>query len=503
MLPIAHVKLSLLPALVHDHRRATFVFLNSELLRSEDAVPRSLPRNPGSRSNGSFVLRHPSVGERRFATGICLATQLQNEEVDEAATQPSFFRATGGLLVETLIPNEPFRPMEQQKLPGHNRWHPDIPSVAKVRPGDRFRVECSDMLDWQIRNDDDASDIRNLDMSRAHMLSGPIAVEGASAGDVLVVEVLDVGPLRDAEWGYTGIMPPEMGGILSDYFVEPRKAIWDLEGIYAVSRHVPGVRFAGQIHPGVIGVAPSHELLQKWNAREKELLDSDPDRVPAFASAPTAEGAVLSTLSGGALERVGDEAARTLPGRENGGNCDIKNISKGSKLYLPVFVDEAKLSVGDIHFSLADGEITVCGAIEMAGYLDLRVDVIPDGMRKFGLNNPFFITGPIDFDYSERVVFEGFSVDTEDGQHYLDPHASFRQASLEAIRYLQRFGYSAEQAYLILTTAPIESRISALGGKPNAVCTVAVPTGIFEGDIRPGIGEPSFKVSGADLARAR
>lgn len=32
------------------------------------------------------------------------------------------------------------------------------------------------------------------------------------------------------------------------------------------------------------------------------------------------------------------EAARTVPGRENGGNCDIKNLSRGSKIYLPVFV---------------------------------------------------------------------------------------------------------------------------------------------------------------------
>jgi formamidase len=132
-----------------------------------------------------------------------------------------------------------------------------------------------------------------------------------------------------------------------------------------------------------------------------------------------------------------------------------------------------------------------------------RVDVIPGGMKTFGLTNPFFMTGPVDFDYSERIVVEGSSMDNEGGQHYLDPHASFRQASLEAITYLKRFGYRAEQAYLILTTAPIESRISALGGKPNAVCTVAIPTGIFEGDIRPGFGTPSFNVSGADLERAQ
>jgi formamidase len=52
---------------------------------------------------------------------------------------------------------------------------------------------------------------------------------------------------------------------------------------------------------------------------------------------------------------------------EHGGNCDIKNLSRGSKVYLPVHVNGAKFSVGDLHFSQGDGEISFCGAIEMAG----------------------------------------------------------------------------------------------------------------------------------------
>ena len=31
----------------------------------------------------------------------------------------------------------------------HNRWHPDIPMVAYVKPGDEFRVECVDVYWWQ------------------------------------------------------------------------------------------------------------------------------------------------------------------------------------------------------------------------------------------------------------------------------------------------------------------------------------------------------------------
>jgi formamidase len=403
--------------------------------------------------------------------------------------------------LNTIISIEPYTPMERQLQPGHNRWHPDIPPLASVHRGERFRVECPDMLDWQIENNDDARDIAELDMDRTHMVSGPIAVEGAMPGDLLVVDILDIGPLSEVEWGYTGIMRPEMGGILSDRFSEPRKAIWDLNGIYAESRHIPGVRFAGQIHPGIVTVAPSHELLGQWNERERALIDTNPDRVPELATEPKPQGALLGTLEGDDYQRAAEVAARTLPARENGGNCDIKNLSKGSRLYMPVFVEGANLSVGDIHFSLADGEVTVCGAIEMAGYLDLRVDVIPNGMQVYGTSNPFFVTGPLNVEYTERIVFEGLSLETDGGQRFLDPRASYRQAVLEAISYLTRFGYSAEQAYVILSTAPIDGRISAMGGKPNAVCSLALPTGIFDGDIKPEARSHWRAPQGKDLAR--
>jgi len=46
------------------------------------------------------------------------------------------------------------------------------------------------------------------------------------------------------------------------------------------------------------------------------------------------------------------------------------------------------LSMGDLHFSQGDGEITFCGAIEMAGWLHLKVDIIKDGVNKYGIKNP-------------------------------------------------------------------------------------------------------------------
>ena len=76
--------------------------------------------------------------------------------------------------------------------------------------------------------------------------------------------------------------------------------------------------------------------------------------------------ALMGGMTGADAKIAGAEAARTVPGREHGGNCDIKNLSRGSKVFFPVYVDGAGLSMGDIHWSQGDGEITFYGAISMA-----------------------------------------------------------------------------------------------------------------------------------------
>ena len=60
--------------------------------------------------------------------------------------------------------------------------------------------------------------------------------------------------------------------------------------------------------------------------------------------------------------------------------------------------------------------------------------------------------------------------------HYLDAHVAYRRACLNAIEYLKKFGYTGEQAYVILGTAPVEGRVSGIVDIPNACCTVAIPT---------------------------
>jgi formamidase len=97
------------------------------------------------------------------------------------------------------------------------------------------------------------------------MLSGPIEIEGAEPGDLLVVDILDLGPCQAPQergdapgqgWGYTGVFAKANGGgFLTDHFPDAYKAIWDFHGQDATSRHLPGVRYTGITHPGLFGTA--------------------------------------------------------------------------------------------------------------------------------------------------------------------------------------------------------------------------------------------------------
>jgi hypothetical protein len=113
-----------------------------------------------------------------------------------------------------------------------------------------------------------------------HPLSGPIAVEGVTPGDLLMVNILDLGrvpqgtgPVAGQRWGYTGIFARANGwGYLTDHFPDAYKAVWDFHCQAATSRHLPGVRFTGITHPGIIGTVLSRDLFAHWNTREAELI---------------------------------------------------------------------------------------------------------------------------------------------------------------------------------------------------------------------------------------
>jgi acetamidase/formamidase len=146
-------------------------------------------------------------------------------------------------------------------------------------------------------------------MVPGHICTGPVAVKGAKAGQVLQVDIEAIDVHYD--WGYSAVRP--LAGALPDDFSEQRvyhvvldrgRKTWRLPW----GQEVPLAPFFG-----VMGVAP-----------------------------PPSWGVVS-----------------TLPPRRNGGNLDNKELVAGTTLYLPIFVDGALFSVGDGHGVQGDGEVSV------------------------------------------------------------------------------------------------------------------------------------------------
>ena len=237
----------------------------------------------------------------------------------------------------------------------HNRWHPDLEPVATVRPGEEITLETRDGLDGQLTRDSSHADVLTLDLGLGHPLTGPVYVEGAKPGDVVDVELL---AYETGDFGVTPVIPGF--GFLADVFTDPYLVTWELADGKARSPELPGVVVTGDPFAGVIGVAPSHELLEEIARRERALAEAG-----APVADPLPETAIPAAARGG---------IRTIPPREIGGNLDIRQLVAGSRITLPVHAEGALVSVGDLHFAQGDGE--VCGTgVEVAGAVTMRVFV--------------------------------------------------------------------------------------------------------------------------------
>lgn len=147
-----------------------------------------------------------------------------------------------------------------------------------------------------------------------HILTGPVAVAGAEPGDTLEIRVKDVSPAAD--WGYTGFRP--LRGALPEDFPYTRLLHIPVDRARGVAKAPWGMELKLSPFFGVMGVAP-----------------------------PPQYGVVS-----------------TIEPREYGGNLDLKELTAGSTLFLPVFNPGALFSVGDGHGMQGDGEVSLM-ALEM------------------------------------------------------------------------------------------------------------------------------------------
>ena len=218
---------------------------------------------------------------------------------------------------------------------GHNRWHPDIPPAVRADEGEEVVMQTRNAFDGQITPDTQPPDLLRTNLGLVHPLTGPVYVNGAEPGDLLEINVLSIEP---AAWGFTTILPGF--GFLRDLYTEPFICHWEMRDGFAQSEQLPGVRVPEASFMGTIGVAPSRALRQEILLREDELL-----RRGGMVVGPTPEGAVP------AQEPFASEGLRTIPPREHGGNVDIKQLTAGTRLMLPVFTEGALFSAGDAHYA--------------------------------------------------------------------------------------------------------------------------------------------------------
>ena len=295
-------------------------------------------------------------------------------------------------------------------------WNNAIPPRIEIDPGDTVVFETRDAADRFYSRASTHADVLARGPFRGHPLTGPVRVRGARPGDALVVEILEVKP---ADFGWTAIRPGR--GLLPEAdFAKPFLQIWDLaDGTHARA----GKRLAVPLDPfpGVMGTA----------------LD----------------------LPGG---------HSTMPPRKNGGNMDIKHLTVGSTLYLPVWVDGALFSVGDGHGAQGDGEVCVT-AVEMAAHVTLRFAL----QRGRPIPEPRLRTSPV-ARRSDGTCF----VTTAHGP---DLFASSQQAIRYMIDHLvEERGLSREEAY-ILSSVAVDLSISEIVDAPNWIVSASLPEAIFAG----------------------
>ena len=209
-----------------------------------------------------------------------------------------------------------------------------------------------------------------------------------------------------------------------------------------------------------------------WTAREQRAIDRG-----GLAFPPDPAGAVPS----GPCGLVG---LRTLPPRENGGNFDVKQLTKGAKLYLPVFKEGALFSTGDAHFAQGDGEVCVT-AVEMGATAVVRFQVHKDlaASRKFTapvFSRTTYFADPR-FAAPERFLgVMGMPINSAGEIEAENLTLACRNAVLNMMELLQERGFSRQQAYVICSVA-VDLRISNVVDVPNYVVSALLPEAIFDG----------------------
>lgn len=288
------------------------------------------------------------------------------------------------------------------------------PPRLTIQPGDTVVFETLEG-GGQITPDWTAADFSNVDPELVHALTGPVFIADAEPGDTLVVEILD---LTHKGWGWSAIIPEF--GLLADEFAEPYIHHFILEGDTCIFK--PGIHIPFEPFCGVMGVAPA-----------------EPGRLD------------------------------TIPPRANAGNIDIRHLTAGTTVYLPVLTPGALFSCGDCHAAQGDGEINGTG-IESPMTVTLRFS-----LRKESTVPELQFRTPAGKKLTQADT-GGYFATTAHGP---DLHENAKQAVRYMIEHLTaEHGLTRDEAY-ILCGAAVDLKISEIVDEPNFIVSAYLPLGIF------------------------
>ncbi len=304
------------------------------------------------------------------------------------------------------------------KESSHLGWDKSFAPVLSVAPGETVEFETVDASGGQLSLDSTVAEVASLDFGKVNPVTGPVYIDGAEPGDAIKITLLGFEP---SGWGWTANIPGF--GLLADQFPDPALHLWRYNpSSLAPALYGPGGKVPLKPFCGTIGLAPAEPGLHS-----------------------------------------------IVPPRRVGGNMDIRDLSAGSELYLPVEVPGALFSVGDTHAAQGDGE--VCGtAIESPMGIAAKFELVKDAK----LPSPRFTTaGPVSRHFDEK----GYEVTTGIGPDLMEA----ARGALSYMIDLLCAGHqlSPVEAYM-LCSVTADLRISEIVDQPNWVVSLYFPRLVFE-----------------------
>lgn len=289
----------------------------------------------------------------------------------------------------------------------HNKFSNTIAPILTVQSGAVIEAFTQEASDGQFSMNSTIGALDSLDFEPIHPLTGPVYVNNAQPGDVLKVTLHKI---ELGDWGWNAILPGF--GFLADTLSTKYLKLYKLGKACEKVLFNDDITIELNPFPGVMGVAPDT-----------------------------------------------DELLNTIPPRANGGNMDDPNMTEGTVMYFPVFVEGGLFSIGDGHAVQGLGE--VCGtAIECPLRIVYQIELLKDK----SIPEPQYET-------ETYYATTGFAPTIDEAA---------KKATLYMVEYLQNEQeLSLEEAYALCSLQG-DLQIAEVVDLPNMLVTMHMPKSVLK-----------------------